>query len=456
MDNIFVLPVLQQYLVYAPLHDFGALVDHRVVQRIHDGLLGLGVTGAGEVSKLVHFLRSGAMPAPVPKSGELAPAFLGLIPTRDCNLSCEYCGFVSAADANGAMDLALARDAVDWYLGLVCRSGAQSAEVHFFGGEPFCAPGVVEFAVHFARLRAASRDCSVRFEVATNGVFDEDRCRWVADSLDSVILSLDGPPDIQDQLRHHKDGRGTSETVSRSARILSQGPAKLSIRVCVIAETVESMPEIAAWLCREFRPVSICFEPLQPSQWSQAAGLRPPDPWAFSLRFIQAADILDAHGAEPVYAAADVRARRVTFCPVGQDVTIVSPDGSVGACYLLERDWAARGMDLRLGKVAGGSMSLDPEAVAAARGLNVWNRRQCARCFCKWHCAGGCHVNHLPSSAPGDYDRLCIQTRLIALRHILKAMQRDDLISSLLLSPKALERAALQASDGIIDMGREP
>jgi hypothetical protein len=101
-------------------------------------------------------------------------------------------------------------------------------------------------------------------------------------------------------------------------------------------------------------------------------------------------------------------------------------------------------------------MILDPGAVAAARGLNVWNRRQCALCFCKWHCAGGCHVNHLPSDAPGDYDRLCIQTRLITLRHILKAMQRDDLISALLNNPKALERAALQASDRILEVGREP
>jgi uncharacterized protein len=328
----------------------------------------------------------------------------------------------------------------------------QTAEVHFFGGEPFCAEEVVDFAFHFARLRAQRLGCSVRFEVATNGMFGTERCRWAADSLDSIVLSLDGLTDVQDRHRHRKDGKGSFDTVVRSARLLSQGAAALSIRVCVTSETVSQMPQFSSWLCQEFSPSSVSFEPVQPSPRSRAAGLLPPDPWAFAQGFIQSAWILEAGGVEPVYAASTLRARRVSFCPVGQDVPIVSPDGTIAACYLLRQEWEAKGLDLRLGRIENGSVLLDKNAVAATRRLNVRNKPFCVHCFCKWHCAGGCHVNHDLSNRPGEYDRLCVQTRIITLCNILKAMKRDDLTHALLESSESLERAVWQDSDAILDV----
>ena len=448
-DSIFVVPVLEQYLLYAPLHNLAALVDGLAANRIRDSLLAPGVPEVGSLTELVGLIRSKAQPAPRPKGGAFSPAFLGLIPTRGCNLGCEYCGFLATEEPGDAMDLGLARDAIDWYLGLAGENGVQTAEIHFFGGEPFCAEEVLDFSFHFARLRASEAGRTVRFEVVTNGAFDDARCRWAADSLDSIILSLDGPAGIQNLHRPRRDGRASFDRVARSAALLSEGAAELSFRVCVTADTVEELPAIARWLCREFRPVAVGIEPLQPSAPSRAAGLQPPDPWSFAQKYCEAAWILEAHGVEPVHAAADIRARRVTFCPVAQDVPIVSPDGTIAACYLLARDWEDKGLDLRLGKLEGGSVILDEEAVASARGMNVWAKPCCSTCFCKWHCAGGCHVNHVLPDRPGSYDRLCIQTRVLALRYILKEMERDDLMVDLLQDPQSLERTILQPSDAI-------
>lgn len=444
---IFVLPVLDLCLLYAPLHTFAALITPAAVDQIRQGK----DVKASLLQEIIEHLRSPVVPVPQPRQGEFFPAFLGLIPTRSCNLACAYCGFLTGQEAGQAMDLNLARTALEWYLNLVGQAGVQTAEVHLFGGEPFCAEEVVDFAYHFARLKATEVGCAVRFEVATNGTFDEDRCRWAADSLDNIILSLDGPAGIQDRYRHRKDGQGSFLTVARNARILSAGSASLSIRACVTAETVGQMPAIAAWFCQEFRPVSVCFEPVQPSISSEAAGLIPPDPWEFARCFIEAAWVLEAHGVAPVYAAADIAARRVSFCPVGQDVPIISPDGSIAACYLLRQEWEAKGFDLRLGRVEHGAVLLDNSAVARTRRLNVWNRPLCAGCFCQWHCAGGCHVNHAWSEASAGYDRLCLQTRIIALCNVLKALDRDDLVRELLNDRPALERAARQASDLLAD-----
>lgn len=454
MNNVFVIPVLNLCLVYAPLHAVAALVTPSAVDQMRQALEVGEKVKTDRLRDLVELLTMAPAPAPQPGQGEPAPAFLGLIPTRGCNLACAYCGFPTPATSDQVMDLKVARTAIEWYLDRVVRAGVQMAEIHFFGGEPFYAGEVVEFAYHFARLKAAEMGCTVRFEVATNGTFDEDRCRWAADSLDSIVLSLDGPADIQDRYRHRRDGRGSFQAVVRSARILSEGPAELAIRTCVTAETVGRLPDIAAWIGQEFHPASVCFEPVQPSAFSAAAGLLPPDPWLFSRNFVEAARILEAYGVEPVYAAADISARRVSFCPAGQDVPIVSPDGSIAACYLLPQEWAARGLNLHLGWIENDTVFLDNAAVARARGLNVWNRPFCDRCFCKWHCAGGCHVNHTLSGVPGDYDRLCLQTRAIALRNILKALNHDDLACELLQDRPALERAVWQPSDALADRSR--
>jgi len=454
LDAIFVLPVLDRCLIYAPLCDFAALVDPIAVEQIREDLGEARGIETGPLGEIVDTLRSAAKPAPLPRQGRLEPAFLGLLTTRRCNLACEYCGFLGADDADGVMDLRLAREAVAWYLDLVRQSGDQTAVIEFFGGEPFCAEQVIDFVFHFARLKAAEIGCAVHFRVVTNGTFGEERCRWAADSLDSVILSLDGPADVQDGLRHRQDGRGSFAATDRSARILSEGTAEFSLRTCVTAGTVDRMPEIAAWFCQEYRPALVCFEPVRPVSRGEVAELAPPDPWAFARNYIQAARILETYGVKPVHATADIGARRVSFCPVAQDVAIVSPDGTLNACYLPRQDWEAQGLDLVLGKMENGSMTLDAGAMEAVRSLNVWNKPFCARCFCKWHCAGGCHVNHHLPDTPGAYPGLCVQTRIIALRNILLMMGRDDLTSRLLESSEAMGRAVGQVSDALVDWER--
>ncbi len=460
VDNVYLLPVLGKYLLYAPFHDFAALLNRAAVRQLRDGLSAGGSVGAGPLRQVLQILQAEAAAVPARKEGPLAPEFLGLIPTRACNLTCAYCGFWAAEGSKTAMSLELARAAVDWYLDLVGRAGRREAEIHFFGGEPFCAAEVIDVAVYHARARAREGGITLRFEVATNGTFNQSRCQWVADHLDTVVLSLDGPAEVHDRHRPFgrlragpfRGGQGSFEVVARNAATLSEGATELCLRACVTSDTVDRMEEIADWFCQAFRPQSVCFETLQPTAQSGAAGLCPPDPWRFAHNFIKAARVLESLGVEPVYAAADIHSRRISFCPVAQDVAIVSPDGLIAACYLLQRDWEAKDLDMRMGRMgAGGAIKLDMGAVEAIRDMNVLNRPACDACFCRWHCAGGCHVDHSPCGPPGAYDRLCIQTRAITLSNILKRMDQEQLLWDLLENPAALEVAVWQPADRIRD-----
>ena len=448
--DIFAVPVLDKVLIYAPLHQLLALVDRAAARLIQRHLYRAIPTGFASLQPILSTLEQPALPIPQARRGPLQePLFLGLIPTRGCNLGCRYCDFALPKQKEPVMPFELARQAVEAYFQLLVEHNQPRGEVHFFGGEPFFAEEVVHFVVNFARLRAAQLGLQVRFEVTTNGLYSAGRSQWIADHFDTVVLSLDGPADIQELHRPALNGRPVHQVVERSARIFSDGAVELILRACVTSQTVERLPEIAAWLGQHFRPSTVTFESLTESPLSLAAGLTPPDPWEFARQFCAAARLLEPQGIQVVLSSANLHTLQASFCPVGKDALIVSPDGRVDACYLPAQEWERNGLDLRLGRLAGGRLEIDPQALQRARQLTVHEKPLCAGCLCRYHCAGGCHVNHHTNAAPGQYDTLCLQTRLITIASLLRQLGQDELAAAWLADRQAMQASAWQAGDAL-------
>ena len=433
--HVFAVPVFDRWLVFAPLDRVAALVN-RAALAVFPEELSAAVAGG---------------PEPRPRDGPVNPQFLGLVPTRACNLLCAYCGF-GAAPHNEQMDLRLAVKAVEWMAEYAARCGRKTLDVHFFGGEPFTAPDVVDVAVHRTRAIAVEKDLRAHLEVATNGAYNEVRARWVGDYFNVVVLSFDGFRAVHDRHRPAAGGRGSFDQVANTARVLSSSPADACFRICVAQDNVEQLAETVAWFSEEFRPTSINFETLQPTPESRRAGLRPPDPFAFAAHFREARRVACQHGVETVYAAALIDEPRISICPVGNDTLILHPDGRVSACYLLERDWRARGLDLNLGRLgAGGAMGLLAEDVTRVRQL-VDVKPRCRNCFCRWTCAGGCHVNHSFPGCPTTYDDFCIQTRLITAGSLLDELDLGPMADELMTDRAEMQRLALRPSDRLEDL----
>lgn len=441
--DIFSVPIDDKTLIYAPLHGVVALVNSAAARRLGEALR----TGAGVPAVLQELhdrLRLPVTPPPLREGRLTDPFFLGLIPTRGCNMACRYCDFAAPKTSSPVMTLDTARRAVDAYLDLL---ETDHAEVHFFGGEPFYAPEVVHFVVEYARGRAAERGLMVRFEVTTNGLFSRSRAEWIAENFDTVVLSLDGPADIQNKHRPARGGKDSADVVMRSAAVFSEGPVELIIRAAITDQTARRMPEIAQWVSQAFRPGTVCFESLMVSPLAEQAGMRPPDPWEFADNFICAANILKEYGIRTVFSTADLDKTCVSFCPVGQDAMIVAPDGAVNACYLLDEDWAASGIDMRIGQLDHARFQIDMDALSKVRSLTVDNRPLCRDCLCRYHCAGGCHVNHDTSGAPGAYDEVCIQTRLVTIATLLHKIGQHDMAALWMKNRAWQEAAVLQPAD---------
>ena len=422
---VFVVPVRDCWLVHAPLAGISALVNTS------------GVTAPGLIPDLDQQRES----PPGPRTGPIAPVFLGLLPTRACNMACVYCGFGAPGAPQSRMREETAVAAIDWAARTAADRGAGSLAVHLFGGEPLLAKDLVEIIVHRTRAKASEYHLVPGLETATNATCDEPFARFVGDHFSAVIVSLDGFGEVQNRHRPLKGGLPSFDAVCRTAHIWSQSPVKLCLRICVTADNVDQFAQAAEWFAEEFEPAVIDCETIEPSPESRRAGLERPDPLVFAREFWRARQLCAQAGVDVSYGASVTEHPRATLCPVGQDAVIVSPDGRISSCYLEQRDWQARGMDLDFGAVAESAVRLDLTALQRIRNLANPHGR-CEKCFCRWSCAGGCHVTH---------SDLCRQTRLITAAELLAGMGEPGHAADLLYDTPAAMRLACGVDDTIED-----
>ncbi len=127
---------------------------------------------------------------------------------------------------------------------------------------------------------------------------------------------------------------------------------------------------------------------------TESKHLFPPDPLEFAIHFQRSKAIAKQYGVELVYASDISGQPLVSSCPVGKDTAIVTPDGRISNCYLLQEDWQKVGLDLSIGQIGkNGKVQIEEEVNESIRKM-VEDKVRCDSCFCKWSWAGGCHVGN--------------------------------------------------------------
>lgn len=446
---IFILPVQDKYLLYAPLHELSALLNKAAVLQVKQALVSSRPDSATtELADMISVLK--ATPTQNPdRSGELDPQFLGIIPSRRCNMSCVYCDFGAHDAAADVIDPDIVVSAIDYFAALSKEKNKPMFSIQFFGGEPFVEQEIIDIAVHHARFLGARTGLTPHFEVLSNGYFNAKQRVFIKDYFDEVVISLDGFQKYHDRNRPLNSGQGSFEKVVENIKYLSNSNIGLAIRCCITAESVNDMEEMAQWFCTEFNPDRVNFETLTQNRQTEQAQLHPPDPYLFAQNCVKSWRILRANDVEPAYAPVSLNKVQTTSCPVGHDVLIVHPDGMVASCYLLRQDWEVKQLDLTVGRVhKNGRMDIDFDKIKQLRNL-VYSKPRCENCFCRFGCAGNCHVNCTYPGSSQVYTDFCIHTRIITACQLLEEMGQQIIVDELLDDANALKHLALQKSDNL-------
>lgn len=122
-------------------------------------------------------------------SGPVRNAILQIHPGLRCNLSCTHCYSSSGPEIRTALDVGIVCDVITD----AAAMGYQVVSVS--GGEPFLYKELYDVLAH-------AKSLGLYTTVTTNGFFTgKDRLNHLRDLLDGLAISLDGPPELHNEIR---------------------------------------------------------------------------------------------------------------------------------------------------------------------------------------------------------------------------------------------------------------
>ena len=353
-----------------------------------------------------------------PMAGELKAKTAGVVKAlclhiaHTCNLNCSYC-FASQGKYNGeraVMSFEVGKQALDF---LIANSGTRrNLEVDFFGGEPLMNFQVVKDLVAYARSIEKEHGKNFRFTLTTNGMLiDDDVIDFANREMSNVVLSLDGRKEIHDRYRVDYAGHGSWERIVPKFQKLVQAREGKNYYmrgtfthanpdfledIKVMLELGFSELSMEPVVCAEDDPSRLTEEDiaLVLDQYEKLAELmiqrdKEGKPFTFYHYMI------DLTGGPCIY-------KRISGCGSGTEYMAVTPWGDLYPCHQFVGD-----EKFKLGDIWKGA---DNTAIQEEfLGCNVYARPECADCWAKLYCSGGCAANayHATGSIRGVYKPGC-------------------------------------------------
>ncbi len=336
---------------------------------------------------------------------------------HDCNLACKYC-FAGVGRFGGRpclMSAGTARRALDF---LIEASGSRRyLDVDFFGGEPLLAFEVVKDAILYARQKEKHTGKSFRFTLTTNCVLLSDEIiSFLNDQNVSLILSLDGRPEVHDAMRTFRDKSPSHARVIAGAlaAIRSRPDLDYFVRGTFTRSNLDFHEDVKYLYKAGFRRISL--EPaVGQGDWAITSSDIPALRESYSELASFWAHCMDKGDGFEFYhfnlgmERGLCRERRTTGCGAGHEYMAVTPQGEIYPCHQLVGN-----PTYLLGHVASGVHR--PGLQRSFAQARVPNKDLCRVCWARYLCGGGCHARAIETKGTaGDPDPLgCLvmKTRL--------------------------------------------
>ena len=422
--DIYTIPYHDKYIVYRPLRRLAFVANAALVNLIAKSRGDPGNLSpedhqeAQDFLKTIGFWEPDPSPPPSPSINDsFKPTVAVLFLTTACNFRCVYCYASGGEHAVQNLPFESGCQIID----AVCQNALDAGQEHFDlnfhgGGEPTLARKTFRRLVDYARAKAIP--CQI--SVASNGYWTEEERHWILEHLDNVSLSFDGIRDVQDQQRPLASGEGSFETVLETIRTMDQRQFPYGIRLTVTNESIDVLGRSIEFLGKDTSCQTFQIEPAFDHGRAQRDGTALTHNERFAAAFMEAYDIAASYGRHLYYSGARPWVLTSRFCQAPERALVVTPDGSLTACYEIYSDDHALARDFFLGKLSdNGQIHIDVEARQRFFTKLEERRTLCEDCFCYWHCAGDCpsktfsDAGHLHFGARCELNRLITKELLI-------------------------------------------
>lgn len=313
-----------------------------------------------------------------------------------CNLRCRYC-FAGQGRFGGddeLMPAEIGKAAIDFVIG---KSGSRkNLNIDFFGGEPLMNFKVLKELVAYGRRRGSEEGKEIQFTVTTNTLLlNSEISSFLNQEGISAVLSLDGRREVQDKMRPLPCGGGSYEQVLERIKsfVDSRDGLNYIIRGTFTRCNLDFCADVLHMADLGYKYLSV--EPVVATGEADYAISEEDLPVLFDQYEQLARELLrrreEGRPVDFFHFNIDLEGgpclpKRLTGCGAGYEYLAVAPNGDLYPCH----QFVGRPSFL-LGNVRDGLVNGEIEA--AFRKAHVYNMEECANCWAKFYCSGGCHAN---------------------------------------------------------------
>jgi len=305
-------------------------------------------------------------------------------------LRCAYC---YAGDKNRyaipeVIDLKFAKRGIEDFF-----QRYKSREVRFFGiGEPTVAFKEMKEIKDWVFERT---DGNCRFELQTNGYFSRAIAEWVAENIDIVWISCDGPPDIQNFYRPALGGRPTSDVLENNIRFLVSRSVMVGCRATIGPQNLRRQQEMIRYFSSLGVRVAMSDPIFQPVEGEDELPpeLKEVDLLEYAKMFLEARQVAEKLGIfYGSILSVNFDEGTEYFCRACVPYPHLTTDGFVTCCDMVYTGANERMKELVYGRYfpEEDEIQYDEDAIKKIQSRKASNMLSCQKCEVLRNCAGAC------------------------------------------------------------------
>lgn len=316
--------------------------------------------------------------------------------SHDCNLRCMYC-FASTGDFGGQrllMSEEVGKKAIDF---LIKNSGDRKhCEIDFFGGEPLMNLPIVKKLVDYAKEQGNKFGKILKLTLTTNAAsLNEEVTEYLNQEEISVVLSIDGRPEVNDRARYFPNGKGSYEIINQNIKnfINSRNNDNYYVRGTFTGFNKDFSNDVKHLVEQGYGIVSV--EPVVAADGEEYR-LREEDLPALQEEYVKLAKYyydMKQQGNPFTFFHFNLDLnhgpclpKRLTGCGAGHEYMAVTPEGDLYPCHQFvgREEYKIGSLDVQ---------ELNEGLRKKFQQAHIYNKPQCSDCWARFYCSGGCHAN---------------------------------------------------------------
>lgn len=335
---------------------------------------------------------------------KIYPTSGGISVTDFCQLRCNYCSFSSSNLKNK-----LSQNDINSFVNYLIKNALlrrllfpneQTVRIVITGGgEPTSAWNEFVSAIEYIKKKCLQKNIQCQISATTNGMLSHSQREYLLQNLDSILVSYDGLPEIQNKNRIISNNAESARIVEETLNFFDKKRANYSIRTTIWPEDYHLMNDMAEYICTKYahaknwdvEPIIARGRAIENVQDMFVKS-------EFADAFISAKMYIKNNGYKDILSCSKFNS--YTCGTIYGFHPWLVPNGDIVTCQ------DAKEKAVRIGRVDNGIIQLSDFYDKYAE-LYDSNIRECQECFAYGFCYGGCPLKRLSQESEKEIANEC-------------------------------------------------